>query len=265
MMHGSLVRRVASALVCAATVAGVAACTPVGAHAPRPRARRRSVVARFSRPTIPGTPTSRTPRCGPTPRSSSRTSTAAAASSCTPTSVGAGSTGSRSASCPRTNPCTRSTTPRTVTRATPDRSRSRPARPSKAARRARVTVTSSSCSRAAAISTSSVGRSGRRQEPLERDGWRQLGPRVERAAAARMDLGRRRRLADPSWPRPLRRGRGRRDRPRIAIHGGPYAEGLRLPGDPRRVVQHRPDRAADGAPPPAEGQLRPHPVPRRIA
>ena len=45
-----------------------------------------------------------------------------------------------------------------------------------------------------------------------------LRPEVEPPAAGRLDLGRRRRTADPRRPRPLRRGRGRGDRPRHPGH-----------------------------------------------
>ena len=55
----------------------------------------------------------------------------------------------------------RSTTPRTATRAIPVRSRSRPTRRSKAARRAPATGTCSCCNRERVISTSSGARSGR--------------------------------------------------------------------------------------------------------
>ena len=58
------------------------------------------------------------------------------------------------------------------------------------------------------------------------DGWlrRDVGPQLERHAAARMDLRRRRRIADPARSRALRRGRVGRDRPRHPLHGSADGE-----------------------------------------
>ena len=69
------------------------------------------------------------------------------------------------------------------------------------------------------FAASQVGR------PLARRERRDLGPALERAAAGRLDERRRRRPADPARARPLRRGRGRRDPPRAAVHDEPDAQG----------------------------------------
>ena len=50
---------------------------------------------------------------------------------------------------------------------------------------------------------------------------RDLEPALEPAAPARLDVGRRRRPADPARAGPLRRGQARRDRPRAALHRRP--------------------------------------------
>ena len=69
---------------------------------------------------------------------------------------------------------------------------------------------------------------------------RDLQPALESPAARRLDLGRRRRPADPPRPRPLRRGRGRVDRPRAPLHRAVHGAAVRVPGAPRSVhVQRR--------------------------
>ena len=188
-------------------------------------ARRASAAARCSRRTTRGTRTSRRCRCAPTRRRWSRSISA---------------TGGQHEAAPRlrrrrrvrhpvhgrardADRRCRSTTPRTATRAIPDRSRSRRTRRSKAARRATATGTCSSCSRRRAISTSSSARSGAGTTGTPTSGV-ELEPDVERAAPARLDVGRRGRAADPPRPRALRRGRERRDRPRGAVHGADDAD-----------------------------------------
>ena len=111
----------------------------------------------------------------------------------------------------------RSTTPRTATRAIPDRSRSRRTRRSKAARRAPATGTCSSCNRGRAISTSSAARSGS-GDHWDADVGVELEPRSRTSCGRRVDVGRRRGAADPARARALRRGRGGRDQPRAALH-----------------------------------------------
>ena len=58
---------------------------------------------------------------------------------------------------------------------------------------------------------------------------RDLGHALERAPAGRLDECRCRRAADPAGPRPLRRGGGRRDRPRAAVHHEPDADSYIYP------------------------------------
>ena len=53
--------------------------------------------------------------------------------------------------------------------------------------------------------------------------------RSDRAAPGRMDLGRRRRAADPARARALRRGRRRRHQPCAALHRAVHRRPLRLP------------------------------------
>ena len=60
----------------------------------------------------------------------------------------------------------------------------------------------------------------RRRRALERRLGRDLEPALEPAAPARLDLGGRRRPADPARAGPLRRGQARPHRPRAALHGG---------------------------------------------
>ena len=81
---------------------------------------------------------------------------------------------------------------------------------------------------------------------LERRLGRDLEPALEQAAAGELDLGRRRRAADPARPRPLRRGRPRPDRPRAPLHGREHAQCLHLSGAPLRQRPDRSQPAADG-------------------
>ena len=75
----------------------------------------------------------------------------------------------------------------------------------------------------------------------EADSGASLRPELARAAAGRLDLGRRRGPADLPRPRALRRGGGRRDPPRAALHG-PAARARRTSG--RRGTSPRRRRAA---------------------
>ena len=63
-----------------------------------------------------------------------------------------------------------------------------------------------------------------RRAALARGLGRGLEPALEPDAPARLDVGRRRRPADPARPRPLRRGQARADRPRAALHGAAHAQ-----------------------------------------
>ncbi len=87
---------------------------------------------------------------------------------------------------------------------------------------------------------------------------RDLEPELEPGAACRLDVGRRRRAADPSRPRALRRGRARSDRPCAALHGRPVTPRVRVPGAALRIGPDRPEPSAHGTPRPTEGELR-HP------
>ena len=83
---------------------------------------------------------------------------------------------------------------------------------------------------------------------------------VERAAAGRLDLGRRRGPADPARPAELRPGPGGRparpaDHPRDPLHRPADPVGLHLAGPARGRVGLKPRPAADGRPVPAAGQL----------
>ena len=59
---------------------------------------------------------------------------------------------------------------------------------------------------------------------------------LERAASARLDLGRRGRAADPAGPGALRRGGRRRDQSRDPLHRQPHAARLHLASAPSGVV-----------------------------
>ena len=92
----------------------------------------------------------------------------------------------------------------------------------------------------------------------EGSGWHAYSGAVwdlkSNAAAPRgLDLGRRRRAADPARARAPRRGRRRRHPPRAAHHGPGDAEGVHPPGDALGVEQHRHRPAADGPARAAEG------------
>ena len=123
-----------------------------------------------------------------------------------------------------------STTP---TRATPGRTRSRPTRRSRAAPACRRRPPRARARRRQpASSTSSTTPTGRPTARWQAGSGAVFDLRVERAAAGRLDLGRRGRAADPARAGALRRGRRRgRDRPRAALHRGAHAARLRLPGD----------------------------------
>ena len=153
-------------------------------------------------------------------------------------------------------PC-RSTTP---TRAIPAPTRSRPTRPWRRA----ATATSLSCDRAPAsctrLSTRVPGpaawRSGSgaifdlHSNALRPDGWTSR---------------RRRRPADPSRPRAPRRGRGRRDPPRAALHRRAHPARLRPSGHALRQQRHGARPAADGPARAPEGRLRPRPLHGAVA
>ena len=64
----------------------------------------------------------------------------------------------------------------------------------------------------------------RQRRRLEGRIGRRLEPALQPPAAQRLDVGRRRRPADPARPRALRRGRRRRDPPRPALHGRAHRE-----------------------------------------
>ena len=78
----------------------------------------------------------------------------------------------------------------------------------------------------------------------EGNGWRAgsgaiWNLRTNRLRPGRVDVGRRRRAADPPRPRALRRGCARTDRPRAALHGQPDAPRVRLPRPPLREQRNR--------------------------
>ena len=62
---------------------------------------------------------------------------------------------------------------------------------------------------------------------------RHLGPRLERDAPSRLDVGRRRRAPDPARARALRRDRRRRDRPRHPLHRAAHGQRVRVAGEPQ--------------------------------
>ena len=96
----------------------------------------------------------------------------------------------------------------------------------------------------------------RARAPAARLQRRGVGPEVEQAAPRGLDLGRRRRAADPARARAPRGGRRRRHPPRAPHHRPGDPEGLHPPGDALGVEQHRHRPAADGAARPAQGGLR---------
>ena len=89
---------------------------------------------------------------------------------------------------------------------------------------------------------------------LARRQRRDLGPALQRAAAGRLDERRCRRPADPARPRPLRRGRRRRDPARAAVHDQPDPQGLHLPGPPPRQRLDLDVAAAHGPAGPPQGR-----------
>ena len=84
------------------------------------------------------------------------------------------------------------------------------------------------------------------RQALARRLGRGLEPALEPARAPRLDVGGRRRPADPARPRPLRGGAPRRDRPCAALHGPAHAARVRVPGAPLRLQLQRSGPAADG-------------------
>ena len=106
-------------------------------------------------------------------------------------------------------------------------------------------------------------RGGPQRHRLDRRVRRGLRPALQRAAAGRLDLGRRRRPADPARTGPPGRGAGRAHRPRAAVHRRHHPARLHHPGHPPGRLHHRSERAADGRPVPVEGILRPEPLHRR--
>ena len=75
----------------------------------------------------------------------------------------------------------------------------------------------------------------RRRRALARRLGGDLQPALEPAAPARLDVGRRRRPADPARARALRRGAARPDRPRAPLHRVADAARVHLPGAPLRL------------------------------
>ena len=129
-------------------------------------------------------------------------------------------------------------------------------RPDRGRRRARpATATSSSSTATRAGCGSSTARIRRTAARRGRPARARPGTQLERDAPARVDVRRRRRAADPAGPRALRRGRGRRDRPRHPLHGSADRERLRLAGEPQGRDRRRVG-SADGRLVPAEGELR---------
>ena len=94
--------------------------------------------------------------------------------------------------------------------------------------------------------------SGQRRR-LEGRLGRRLEPALQPPAPQRLDVGRRRRAADPARPRALRRGRRRRDPPRPALHRRAHRA---RPTSTRRATTRairRSVAAADGPARPAQG------------
>ena len=76
-----------------------------------------------------------------------------------------------------------------------------------------------------------------------------LGPRLERAPAARLDVGGRRGAPDPAGARALRGGGERRDQARAPLHGRALAASVHLPRAPLRLELHESQPPAHGAAP----------------
>ena len=80
--------------------------------------------------------------------------------------------------------------------------------------------------------------------PAERRAWqtrlgRRLRPALQRPAAGRLDVGRRRRPADPARAGPLRRGGRRPHRPRDPLHRADHPVDLHLARPPPGRLDHR--------------------------
>ena len=117
-------------------------------------------------------------------------------------------------------------------------------------------ATSSWSTRTAAGSTSCSPRTQVDGE-LARRQRRDLGPALQRAAAGRLDERRCGRPADPARSRPLRRGRGRRDPPRAALHDQPdAASATSTRRATTRAASTSTSPAADGPAGPAQGLVR---------
>ena len=106
--------------------------------------------------------------------------------------------------------------------------------------------------------------SARRRQALGAPVGRDLRPALEPPAPARLDVGRRRRPADPAWARALRRGEARPHRPRPAIHGGaPGARTCTRRATSPRTHRSRPSR--DGPAAAAAGEIRHLALPAPVA
>ena len=151
----------------------------------------------------------------------------------------------------------------TATRAIPARTRSRSTRASRAAPTPTATATCWRCSRAA-CKLYELFNARRAGAGLGRELRRRVRPALQRAAAGHVDVGRRRRPADPAGPRAPRRGAGRRDPPRPAGHRAAHPARVHPPGDALRR-HDRPEQPADGPAPAAARRLRRRAVPRRRA
>ena len=177
------------------------------------------------------------------------------ARSCTPTSAATARTASRSSSCPATQPTRADRLHRLRRRERPGPVPDPADAPVEGGEPATATCSSSTATHCKlyelfgarpGAATTGTPTSGAiwdlRSNALRPDG---------------LDVGRRRRAADLPGPRALRRGRERPHRPRAALHRvAARRRGYIHPGDALRVVEHRPDAAADGAAAAAEGELR---------
>ena len=129
--------------------------------------------------------------------------------------------------------------------------------PASAADRGRLGRATSSWSTATPAACTSCSHAADVGRWLAAGSGRDLGPALERAAARRLDERRRRRAADPAGPRPLRRGRRRRDRARAAVHDQPHAaRATSTRPATTRASSHRAVAAADGPARPAQGVVR---------
>ena len=82
---------------------------------------------------------------------------------------------------------------------------------------------------------------------------RGLVAEVQRAAPRHLDLGRRRRAADPARAAALERGEGGSGAARDPVHHRRHQPAPPLAGPPRRRLAEQPRLPADGCPVPAEG------------